>query len=124
MPVMTEGNRLNDILKWEESNYYSREKVTIAAGQNLAVGAVVGKQTADEKMYQIDFTASDGTENAYGFVIADYDAAAGDIEGVVIVREAIVIEESLVFPDTATQPEIDAAMAQLKTAGIVTREEA
>ncbi|MBU0994112.1 MAG: head decoration protein [Proteobacteria bacterium] len=124
MPVIIEGKRLNDILKWEESNYYSREKATIAAGQILTLAAVVGKQTANGKIYQIDFTASDGTENAYGFVIADYDAASGDIEGVVIVREAIVAKDSLVFPETATQPESDAALAQLKSAGIIEREEA
>ncbi|MBU0995971.1 MAG: head decoration protein [Proteobacteria bacterium] len=124
MPVMIEGNRLNDVLKWEESNYYSREKATIASGQNLSLAAVVGKQTANGKIYQIDFTASDGTENAYGFVIAEYDATTGDIEGVLIVREAIVALGSLVFPGTATQPEIDAALAQLKAAGIIEREEA
>ncbi|MBU0994871.1 MAG: head decoration protein [Proteobacteria bacterium] len=124
MPVITEGKRLNDILKWEESNYYSREKGTIAAGQNLSLAAVVGKQTANGKIYQIDFTASDGTENAYGFMIADYDATTGDLEGVLIVREAIVAKDSLVFPGTATQPEKDAALSQLKAAGIIEREEA
>lgn len=46
MTTQIEGNRLNDILKYEQgSNFFSREVVTIKAGQNLAVGAVLGKTT-------------------------------------------------------------------------------
>ena len=40
---ITEGNRLNDILKYEEENLQSRENVTVLSGQDLAVGAVLGK---------------------------------------------------------------------------------
>jgi len=42
---LTEGNRLNDLLKFEQSNNYSREVVIIKTGQNLAVGSVLGKTT-------------------------------------------------------------------------------
>lgn len=46
MTTQTEKNRLNDILKYEQgSNFFSREVVTIKTGQNLAVGAVLGKTT-------------------------------------------------------------------------------
>jgi hypothetical protein len=43
MPVLTEPNTLGDGIKWEESNDYSREKVTVLSGQNLALLEVVGK---------------------------------------------------------------------------------
>jgi hypothetical protein len=43
---ITESNRLNDILKFEQENRFSREIVTVLSGQNLAVGAVLGKITA------------------------------------------------------------------------------
>jgi hypothetical protein len=43
---ITEANRLNDILKWEQENRYSREVVTVLSGQDLDVGAVIGKITA------------------------------------------------------------------------------
>jgi len=43
---MTEGNYLGDLLKWEMDNNQSREIVTIAAGEALAMGAVLGKVTA------------------------------------------------------------------------------
>lgn len=43
MPNILESDRLNDILKWEQVNLFSREKVTVLSGQDLPVGAVVGK---------------------------------------------------------------------------------
>jgi hypothetical protein len=215
MASLTEGNRLNDILKWEESNLFSREKVTVLSGQNLSLGAVVGKVTksipatgtaggsntgdgtctdvtggdkaeigtytltcvaaaadggtfavvapngealpdaevgtayANEqinftindgatdfavddtftitvgegsgKVVEIGFTAVDGSQNAYGFVIAAYDASSADVEGVAIVRNAIINPDNLVWPDGATSDQKAAALAELKAAGIITR---
>lgn len=43
MSSQTEANRLNDILKFELQNNHSREVVTVLSGQDLAVGAVLGK---------------------------------------------------------------------------------
>jgi len=43
MSEQTEANRLNDILKFELSNNQSREVVAVLSGQDLAVGAVLGK---------------------------------------------------------------------------------
>lgn len=43
MSEQTEANRLNDILKFELSNNHSREVVTVLSGQDLVVGAVLGK---------------------------------------------------------------------------------
>ena len=45
MAVLTQGNTLQDILKWEEDAMYSREVVTIKSGENLALGEVIGKIT-------------------------------------------------------------------------------
>lgn len=43
MPELTEPNTLGDGIKWEESNDYSREKVTVLSGESLALLEVVGK---------------------------------------------------------------------------------
>jgi hypothetical protein len=43
MPVQTESNYLGDVLKYEAPNLFSREEVTLTAG-NLALGAVVGRK--------------------------------------------------------------------------------
>ena len=45
MSVQTEGNYLNDLLKWELENLHSREQVTVLAGQDLAMGDVIGMIT-------------------------------------------------------------------------------
>lgn len=38
-----EQDRLNDVLKWEQHNLFSREKVTVLSGQDLPCGGVIGK---------------------------------------------------------------------------------
>ena len=43
MPVQTEANYLGDFLKYEAPNLFSRDQVTLSAG-NLALGAVVGRK--------------------------------------------------------------------------------
>ncbi len=35
MISITEGNNLGDLLKYEVSNLYSRDQITVAKGQNL-----------------------------------------------------------------------------------------
>lgn len=189
---LVENDRLNDVLKWEQENLYSREKVTILSGQDIPVGGVIGKVktscpatgTADGgntgngtctgvsagdqvklgtytltcieaaanagdfevrdpddvtlgqatvgaaytseqinftlnddttdfavgdiftitvtagsgKMKEIDFDAVDGTEDAYGFVIDDYDASEADKSGVAVVRDAVIDPDHLAWP--------------------------
>jgi len=43
MPVQSESNYLGDVLKYEAPNLFSRDEVTLTAG-NLALGAVVGRK--------------------------------------------------------------------------------
>ena len=49
MSVLSETNRLGDVLKYEAPNLYSREAVTVLAGSGadrvLSVGEVIGKRT-------------------------------------------------------------------------------
>lgn len=98
MNVMIEKDRLNDVLKWEQEKYFSREKVVILAGEDLPMAAVVGKITASGKLVKIDYAASDGSEYPYGFLIADYDASLADLEGVAIVRDALIDPGYLAWP--------------------------
>ena len=60
MPVITEGLNLGDLLKYEAPNLYSRDQVTVAAGQNLVLGTVVGIDATTAKVKQIDPAATDG----------------------------------------------------------------
>lgn len=43
MPNQNEGTYLDDFLKFEAENQYSREKKTLLSGQDLLIGAVVGE---------------------------------------------------------------------------------
>lgn len=52
--VFTESMNLGDLLKYEAPNLYSRDRVTVAAGQTLPLGAVVGMVTATGKVKRID----------------------------------------------------------------------
>jgi len=66
MPVLTEANRLGDVLKYEAPNLYSREAVTVLAGSGadrlLEVGEVIGKRTRDTVTVTADAgNTGDGT---------------------------------------------------------------
>ncbi len=113
MTSVTESYRLPDFLKWEEDNLYSREKVTVASGESVSVGEVVGKVTATGKVVPIDFAAEDGSETAYGIMAAACDASSADTDGVAITHRALVDLDSLVWPAGATEEQKQSALAEL-----------
>jgi hypothetical protein len=122
MPVQTEGTYLGDWLKFEEDNLYSREKVTVVSGQNLGTGTVVGIIAASGKVTQLAPAASDGSEDAAGVLVHPVDATDGDRPGVIIARHAACSDKGLIWPGSITGPQKSAAIAQLKTLGILVRE--
>ena len=122
MPVQTESNYLGDWLKFEEDNLYSRDVVTVASGQNLAAGTVVGIITASGKVTQLAPAASDGSQTAAGVLLNAVDASAGDKPGVIIARHAICSAKGLVWPASITDPQKATAISQLKALGILVRE--
>lgn len=118
MAVKTEPNSLGDAIKWEEDDNYSREKVTIASGQNLALLQVVGKITASGKYAAFDQDAVDGTEAAAGIMVAAVDASGADTPGVIINDHALVAMDNLVWPSDIEAAEKTAAIAELVALGI------
>jgi len=122
MPVITEGLNLGDLLKYEAPNLYSRDQITVGAGQNLPLGTVVGLVTATGKIKQIDPSATDGSQYAAGVLMQAVDATLIDREdGLMLARHAIVADHALVWPATITAAEKQAAIAQLKSLGILVR---
>jgi hypothetical protein len=122
MPVQTQSNSLGDWLKFEEDNLYSRDEVTVASGQNLATGTVVGVITASGKVTQLAPAASDGSQNAAGVLLNAIDASAADKPGVIVARHAICSDKGLIWPGSITGPQKAAAINQLKASGILVRE--
>lgn len=121
-PVFTEGLNLGDLLKYEAPNLYSRDQITVAAGQVLALGAVVGVITASSKVKVLDPSATDGSEVAAGVLIQAVDANLADRDdGLIVARHAIVADHALVWPTGITVAEKKSAIAQLKALGILVR---
>ena len=121
MPVLSEGNNLGDVLKYEATQFYSRDVLTVPDGQTLVLGAVVGIQTADGKAQVLDPAAVDGTEVAAGVIVQDSAPSGADEDVPFIVRHAIVADNALVWPGGISAPETTTAIAQLKAAGIIVR---
>ena len=123
MPVLHEPAHLSDLLKYEAPNLYSRDEVVVAAGQSLALGAVVGRVTATHEIVAIDPTANDGREAVAGVLIeAVVTARAERKRSVIVSRHALVFGGALVLPATLTPEQTAAALAQLAALGIVVRQ--
>jgi len=125
MPTLTQAPNLGDLLKYEAPNLYSREQATVAAGQNLPLGAVVGLEAATGKLKALDPSATDGTEVAAGVLGNAVDATLIDREdAILIARHAIVARGALVWPAGITAAQKAAAIAQLVARGILVRDSA
>ncbi len=122
MPAITEGLNLGDLLKYEAPNLFSRDQVTVASGQTLPLGAVVGIVTATGKVKQIDPSATDGSQYAAGVLMQPCDAALIDREdGLMVARHAILADHALTWPAAITAAEKQAAVLQLKSLGVLIR---
>lgn len=122
MPVLHESANLGDLLKYEAPNLYSRDEVVVAAGQTLALGAVVGRLTATREIAAFDPGAEDGREIAAGVLIEAITTSATERRRSLIVsRHAIVFGGALVFATTLTAEQTAAALAQLAALGVLVR---
>ena len=70
MAKLTEGKTPGDFLLFEEDKFYSRKRVTIAAGADLEPGAVLGAITATGKLQSSVRTATDGSEAPVAVLLA------------------------------------------------------
>ncbi|MCP4936102.1 MAG: head decoration protein [bacterium] len=61
------------------------QPATIASGQTLIRGAVMGRVTADDKYKLAAAAAGDGSENPQSVLAVDVDASGGDVEASVYV---------------------------------------
>lgn len=125
MPELNEPLNLGDLLKYEAAHLYSRERLTVIAGQTLPLGAVVGIVTASGKITQLAPAATDGSEVAAGVVLQPCDAALAErSDGLLAVRHAIVARQVLAWPAGITAQQRAAAEAQLQARGVLVRDAA
>lgn len=122
MPVIQEALNLGDLLKYEASHLYSRDQVTVLAGEVLPLGAVVGRVSTSGKVKALDPIATDGSEIAVGVLITPQDALAGDqTDGLMVSRHAIVADHALTWPAGITPLQKATALHQLNALGILVR---
>ena len=123
MPSATQPKRPSDVLRYEEAeSLYSRDTITLAAGNDLPLGAVLGKITASGKFTEFAPAASDGSQNAAAVLIVATDASAADVNTVAVTRHAVVARQYLGWKTGATAPQKSAAEASLTALGIVVRD--
>jgi len=105
-----------------ESNFWrSRSHETLAAGQNLPAGAVVGRITASGKLTALAPAATDGSQNAAGAIFDACDATAEDKRVVLLGRDYEADGAMLTWPAGISAPQKTAAVAALAALGIVVR---
>ena len=126
MPVLTQTPTMGDVLKYELNPNFTRETVTLLAGTNYRVGAVLGRITASGKMKLSTAAGTDGAQNAAGMLLDDVDATSADANAVVILRgPAIVSKAALVFDASVDDATKRAAKhIQLTALGIIPRDTA
>lgn len=101
----------------------SRDKIVIAATAGvLAVGTLLGRITASREFVAFDPAASDGSENAFGFLFDEADATTDAVNAVGIVRDAEVNAEEIVWPTGVTPAQVLAATDALEARGVLIRE--
>lgn len=123
MTAITNDLTLGDLLKYEEENLYSRDQVTVVNGQNLKLGAVIGRVSATQKVKALDPSATDGSEVAAGVVLQSIDASSAEkTNGLIVSRQAIVADHALIWPASITTEEKTAAIAQLEAIGVLVRQ--
>lgn len=123
MPLTTNANLLSDVIAQEQQypTRLTRETVTIASAtsNNLQCGQVLGRITANGKYTAWSPTANDGSENAVAILLSDVDARTADKEAVALVRGSVRVVRGALNFGTATTAQINSAIANLKTLGIV-----
>jgi hypothetical protein len=126
MTVLRQPATMGDVLKYEVNPNFTRESVTLLAGTNYPVGAVLGRITASGKYKLATSGGSDGAQTAAAVLLYATDATAADATGIVVVRgPAIVSKAALVFDATVDDaPKTATKHGQLAALGIIPRDTA
>ena len=121
-----EENRLGDLLKYEADKNYCREVMTVASGQNLKMGTVVGVKSATDEIKTVSIAEeeTDGSDSAFGVLLEDVDATSASKKALVIARDAILASDYVLFPTDATDEQKKKITKDLEKRGIVIRKSA
>lgn len=110
--MLNEGIHTGEFLLSEGNGTISREEVTVTlAGSALASGTVLAKLTSGGKYVPYNNTPENpvtGSEVAFAILYTSLAAGTGDVQAVVIARNAEVIESKLTGIDSAGKTDLAA----------------
>lgn len=126
MPVLTQPPSMGDLLKYELNPNYTRESVTLLAGTNYPLGAVLGVVSASGKYTLSPATGTDGSETAAAVLIEAVDASAADVTGLVIVRGPVILSKAALVVDASIDDAAKLAIkhGELAALGLIPRDAA
>lgn len=119
MPSTAQPTNMADILLTEVCAGWTKDTVTVAASQTLAMGQVVGQVSASGQFVPLAPTATDGSQIAAGVMLDAIAPVASTQKGTIIARGAVVDASRLLWPSGITAAQKTTALAQLKALGIV-----
>ncbi len=124
MALFTEGKNIGDWFVSESDQIdFSRENATLAiTAVELINGTVLGQVTATGVYAPLAPAANDGTEIAAAVLIYNATISAATTKAAVFVRDMEYKEDGLTWPAGITADQKKAAVASLKSKGIVKRE--
>ena len=111
--TVTETSRFSDIIIELDTYGYARLNGTLASGNNLVAGAVLGVVTADGKYTELNPGGADGSEVARAVLLLPVDASGGDQPCVVAHGACIAKQQNLAFAGGVTDPQKNTAYGQL-----------
>lgn len=120
MGSITVPNRAGEHIA-EEVRGISTDPITVAQGQVLVAGAVIGEITASGKYAVYDPTAHDGTEVAAGILFGAVDASGGDAPGLIHNWTCAVVTDRLAWKAGLTDDQKSAGLSDLARLGIKAR---
>ena len=126
MTTFIEPNNLGDLLKYEADKNYCREVITVAQGQNLKLGTILGmsNKTDQVKAVSLDDKVTDETNIAIGVLMEDVDATDGAKKSLMVTRDVIVSSAYTIFPNSATAEQKKKITKDLEARGLVIRQSA
>lgn len=125
--VAPDGDRLADAV---QAVAYANEHLEFTISGASAADSVVGDvytvtvAAGSGKVVELAPAGTDGSQVAAGILIDNYDASEGDVEAVMIARDAQIVASGLAWPDGITVDQKNQALADLAALGIHTKEEA
>jgi len=115
MATLSEGQHAGEFLISEANGHLSREAVTVANGETLQPGHVLGQVTASGEYKEYDPGNADGSETAVAVCFDHVDASGGAVSGAAIIaRLAEVNSAELVWFDGATDNQKSTGQGELK----------